>query len=304
MVSLCVQKVMRNSRRTNEAQAGPAAPLVRRRRTGSVWAASTVRLALLAALIATPLLSVGAIVVASASRPDPIVPDPVPSAEVLDRSVRYVTAFVTADDLDDLDEYIDSDSTRPLNIAPITPLTVTVAATDQVDDGWTVTVAVTSRVGTGGEYSTEPSAPEMETDFYAVTFRHGIDGWSTDGFPSRVGDPASTVPMRTSLERIDESDARYITAVGWLDSYLAGSGAIDRYSAPDLQIAALTPPPYAAIEVIGFTPTGHLDRPTVAVTVTATTGDGNDHVLAYVLELSSRDGRWEVAAITTHTTNT
>ena len=300
---------MRKSRRTNEAETEPVVPSVRRRRTGSVWAASTVRLALLAALIATPLLSISAIVVASASRPDPVVIDPVPSAEVLDRSVRYVTTFVTADDLDDLAEYIDADSTRPLNIAPITPVTVTVAATDEVDNGWTVTVAVTSLVASTGdvetdEYSIETTAPEMVTDFYDVTFRQGDAGWSTDGFPSRVGDPASTTPVGARLDRIDESDARYITAFGWLDSYLAGRGAIDRYSAPDLQIAALTPSPYAAIEVIGFTPTGLADRPTVTVTVTATTSNGNDHVLAYVLELSSRDGRWEVAAITTHTTNT
>lgn len=137
--------------------------------------------------------------------------------------------------------------------------------------------------------------------------------YSATSLPAEVNAPASAThgdlaygPARgvKGNEAVTDTVSRFFAA------YLTGQGELDRYVSPGLEVAAIVPAPYKSTLVTGLQvdqgeagsdnedDTVPVDgtRRQVLVSVSATT-DGQDYLLTYALTLSSRDGRWEVAAV-------
>ncbi|WP_406451549.1 conjugal transfer protein [Streptomyces sp. NBC_00876] len=111
---------------------------------------------------------------------------------------------------------------------------------------------------------------------------------------------------------VNENDPVADTVSRFFAAYLTGQGELNRYVAPGLEVAAIVPAPYKSTLVTGLqddqdktdsnaedtTVPADGTKRHVLVSVSATT-DGQDYLLTYALTLSTRDGRWEVAAVDT-----
>jgi hypothetical protein len=103
------------------------------------------------------------------------------------------------------------------------------------------------------------------------------------------------------------SDGALSSTIGeFLGAYLTGTGEVDRYLAPGVELAPVSPAPYTAVTVgdvsaieeaaaAGQVPT---DGTKVRVRVQAEArDDAGRWPLAYELSLTARSGRWDVATL-------
>lgn len=183
----------------------------------------------------------------------------------------------------------------PAADAPAAPALVTAVRSARRGDGvWSVTVAAQE---TGGRlrYYAVPVAADASGASFTVT-----------GAPAVVAGPSrATVAKSPYGVKVPQGDLS--AAVGeFLAAYLAGVGEVDRYLAPGVRMAALSPAPYTAVTVEevwaveeaaaaeSVAPDGTRVRAVVRVEAQ---GAGGRWPLAYELTLAARSGRWEVAAL-------
>lgn len=135
-------------------------------------------------------------------------------------------------------------------------------------------------------------------------------GYTATSLPAQVAAPASLKPSDLGYgtnRGSGTADPAAETAGFFLNSYLAGKGELDRYTSPGVHLRPVAPAPYTEVKVTsaeddsGSTGTQKVPsdgaRRRLLVTVTATDKDGHTFPLSYALSLTSRGGRWEVAAL-------
>ncbi|MET9913880.1 conjugal transfer protein [Streptomyces sp. NPDC006476] len=184
---------------------------------------------------------------------------------------------------------------QPTADAPPAPRSVSVLRTAQRAGGaWSVTVAAQYADGSIRYYVVPVVANGTGTSF-AVT-----------GAPGVVAGPVrAAVPKSRYDVTVAEGDLP--SAVGeFLAVYLTGAGDVDRYLAPGVKLAPVSPAPYSAISVQQVSA---VEETAAAARVPA---DGTQvHVLAlveardavgrwplaYELTLTARSGRWDIAAL-------
>ncbi|MFE1437116.1 conjugal transfer protein [Streptomyces sp. NPDC058739] len=160
--------------------------------------------------------------------------------------------------------------------------------------GWSVTVVAQDADGTV-RYFAVPVAADSSGSLFTVT-----------GAPAVVAGPvrAETPP---SPYTVDVPDGELATAVGeFLAAYLTGAGGIDRYLAPGVSLAPVSPAPYTAVSVRQVSAAEETaaaedvpadgTRVRVQAAVEARDGAGR-WPLSYDLDLTARSGRWEIAGL-------
>ncbi|MGC9501020.1 conjugal transfer protein [Streptomyces sp. WG7] len=176
------------------------------------------------------------------------------------------------------------------------PRSVTAVRSVQRDGGaWTVTVAA-QYADSMVRYFTVPVAADARGASFAVT-----------GAPGMVAGPARvTVPKSPYTVSVPSDGALASTVGEFLGAYLTGTGEVDRYLAPGVKLAPVSPAAYTAVTVrevsaveeaaaAGQVPA---DGTKVRVLVQA---EGRDEAgrwpLAYELTLTARSGRWDLAVL-------
>ncbi|WP_210581937.1 conjugal transfer protein [Streptomyces sp. GESEQ-4] len=196
----------------------------------------------------------------------------------------------------------DVDLPDPAADAQSTPESVMAVRSAQREDGaWSVTVA--AQYGDGA------------VRYYAVPVAAGRSGasFTVTGAPGVVAGPArAEVPTSSYGVSVPEGDLS--SALGeFLAAYLTGTGEVDRYLAPGVQLTAVSPAPYtsvavqqvSAVEEAAAAEQVPADGTTVRVLAHVEARDaGGRWPLAYELALTARSGRWEVAALESGTTQT
>ena len=184
----------------------------------------------------------------------------------------------------------------PAKIKPVLGRGYLVVQADPVgESGWTIDVLVTTPGGASDER-------------YRVPLHIKGALAQAIALPSRV--PADQPPApKLDTTDLTASSPINTTVAGFAASLLTGQGDIDRWCSPQARFIAITPAPYAAVKTAVVTTEerdalDNLDNPaagdtlTVVATVVATTKDSST-TLQYPLELTARDGRWEVSALVT-----
>lgn len=191
------------------------------------------------------------------------------------------------------------------------------------DGLWSVTIAAsvqepapTEDQANATQVPQETPAPTSVRRYYLVTVRVDVAAGTAAALtlPAPVGAPAAAVlpdlPQRYSIPLT----AQIPTTVGaFLQALLAGDGEVDRYLTPGAAVNRLPSPAYASTavrEVLADVAAGELEDPAEAATARVlvhaelTRFDGSTVPVTYVLDLTSRSGRWEITSITTPTTTT
>ncbi|MFE7958728.1 conjugal transfer protein [Streptomyces sp. NPDC057413] len=189
----------------------------------------------------------------------------------------------------------DVDLPAPASDAHPAPQSVTAVRTAQRGGGaWSVTVAAQYADGSVRYYAVPVVADDAGTSFMVT------------GAPGVVAGPArASVPKSPYGVTVPEGDLS--SAVGeFLAAYLTGAGEVDRYLAPGVALARVSPAPYtavavqqvSAIEEAAAAEKVPADGTTVHVLVSVEARDAAGRwPLAYELALKARSGRWEVAAL-------
>ncbi|MEU2026929.1 conjugal transfer protein [Streptomyces sp. NPDC016469] len=199
----------------------------------------------------------------------------------------------------------------------------------QVSGGyWSVTVAArvvatdTTAAKPKAGAKTKPGAEESEPGsarsgsvlrYFQVAVHAGADGaMAAAALPAEVAAPlpgeAPSLAYGQSVP-VPASDPAGQTLTGFFAAYLAGSGQLDRYLSPGTALSAVSPAPYARVEVVQVAETGTNDpgaqqgvpadgaRRELLVQVAATDTAGQQRPLAYAIAITARDGRWEIASV-------
>lgn len=193
------------------------------------------------------------------------------------------------------------------------------------DDLWSVTIAATleepvapvaeTETPTGEVAPTPTPAPATVARRYfqvAVLVDREESRAVAVTLPAAVGAPttaqAPRLPYRHSIGLAEEVPT---TITAFLEALLTGAGEIERYVTPGAVVDSLATPAYLGIslrEVLADVSSSDLSDPDegatarVLVLVEATRFDGMTVPTTYVLDLTSRSGRWEITSITTPTT--
>lgn len=190
---------------------------------------------------------------------------------------------------------------EPVDLRAATPgslyvLRTAVMRSDELAPGyWAVTVA--ADLLAAGDAGYEPAGVRH----YTIGVAESPAGLAIMGAPSLVATPptASDGP-RLTVRTIGRAQPgpELEAAERFLQAYLAGEGELDRYTAPSVELAPVSPPPYvtATVQRAGLTRRrdgGALLRLEVAAVDAA----GHTHVLGYSLDVAERAGRWEVTAL-------
>lgn len=185
---------------------------------------------------------------------------------------------------------LEEDAPAPRRVTPV-------RAIAKKGGQWSVTVA--AQYANAVRYFAVPAISAAGGGSFAVT-----------AAPALVAAPA-THPLPQSDYRVTVEDGPLTTAAGeFLAAYLAGRGEVDRYLAPGVKMSAVSPAAATSVEVEEVlareqSAAGEKmppDGTTVHVLVTVEARDGwGRWPLAYELTLSSRGGRWEIAALASGT---
>ncbi|BAC67881.1 hypothetical protein SAVERM_172 [Streptomyces avermitilis MA-4680 = NBRC 14893] len=190
----------------------------------------------------------------------------------------------------------DVDLPDPVAGAQPKPAAVTAVRSAQREDGeWAVTVAAQYADGRV-RYFVVPVAADASGSSFAVT-----------GAPGVVAGPARAAVSQSLFGVSVPSGGDLASAVGeFFGAYLTGAGEVDRYLAPGVKLSPVSPAPYTAVtvqEVWGAEEAVAAEevpadgtKVRVRVQVEAR-DDAGRWPLAYDIDLKSRSGRWEVAAL-------
>ncbi|WP_328898561.1 conjugal transfer protein [Streptomyces sp. NBC_00441] len=192
---------------------------------------------------------------------------------------------------------------------------------------WSVTVAArvvpTGAADTKAKPSTTPeerSGSEAGSAssgavlrYFQVPVRSGAGGvLSAAALPAEVAAPVSGEAPALAYGQsvpVPAADPAGQTLTGFFAAYLAGSGQLDRYLSPGTELSAISPAPYARVEVEQIAETGTNDpgaqqgpaadgaRRELLVQVAATDAAGQERPLVYAIAITARGGRWEIGSV-------
>ncbi|MER6476878.1 conjugal transfer protein [Streptomyces filamentosus] len=186
---------------------------------------------------------------------------------------------------------------------------------------WAVTVAARVRPA---EPAAKPNRDQAEAEaepavglrYFRVPVRSGASGeLAAVALPAEVGAlPAGQAPELGYGQAAEPNaaDPGVRALQGFLTSYLAGGGEVDRYMPPGSRLTPIVPAPYASARVervaeygtnapgAAFPEGAQIPEGTrrrLLVDVTAADRAGVERPLTYAVALKARDGRWEVEAV-------
>ncbi|GAA2702651.1 hypothetical protein GCM10010310_73790 [Streptomyces violaceolatus] len=268
------------------------------------------RLALFTAIAAGPVALAVAVVSgpASAEAAAPDRPAPVRTAAAAADPAGYAQVFLDAWLRSSADEAGSVQARLAQSLAPDVALpdpaagaqsklrSVTAVRSVQRDGGvWAVTVAAQYADSTV-RYFDVPVAADTRGASFAVT-----------GAPGVVAGPARAAVPKSPYSVNVPSDGALSSTIGeFLGAYLTGTGEVDRYLAPGVELAPVSPTPYTSVAVGEVSASGEAaaagpvpaDGTKVRVRVQAEArDDAGRWPLAYELTLTSRSGRWDVAKL-------
>lgn len=170
---------------------------------------------------------------------------------------------------------------------------------------WHVIVAATVVTTAPAEREGEPPVVTEQRRYFQQPVLVDGEGaaWIAD-LPAEVPGPRVEAAEQSSYTlSINLSDPLVSSAQGFFEALLTGTGDIERYVAPGVEIDSVHPAPFTAVRILqaradGEVPT-HSDGATANVMVRVEASSGNDTATTfdYELTLISRSGRWEIAAI-------
>lgn len=189
----------------------------------------------------------------------------------------------------------------PVDLREVTPgslyvaRTAVVAANEQAPGYWAVTIAADTLAATEEGY--EPRA----LAYYAVGVAETAEGHAVTGPPSITAPPAApgeAPDLAVATIGRPQASEELEAAQRFLLAFLAGDGELDRYTAPGLQLSAVSPPPYTSVSVQRSGLARRRDGTALLrLEVAATEPAGHTQVLGYHLDVTRRAGRWEVTAL-------
>lgn len=259
----------------------------------------------------------GGITAAVRPTPAPVVSDvEVPASALGPSGVAegFISAFLQAgQDREDLLAGYLADPPSLTRVEPGSMLATRVAtltATETEPGAWSIAVAADVMLFDAevGGYTA------AGTRCYLTAVRAVAEGWAVMGLPAQISCPppaptpgldysSSSVPL-TDSDLVGDTVSRFMAAL------LAGTGELSRYLQPDADITAIIPAPFTEVDLTALLLSGNspdIDPDTapadglsieVLASVEGTDAGGRVQRLAYVLELSSRGGRWEVVTLT------
>lgn len=196
-----------------------------------------------------------------------------------------------------------------IDVDPVAPATWVVTLTAEVahravDDGATTEgagVAVDAAAQGEWVWSRQGVAVTVATDLATLSA-------TAVTLPAPVPDPRGAGAQGLDYPfTVPPTSALSVTVGEFLSALSAGVGEVSRYTAPETAISAITPAPYSAVTVREVrAPAGSepADEPqagaqvSVVVRATLTTIDGTHRPAEWLLDLTARDGRWEVSELT------
>ena len=190
---------------------------------------------------------------------------------------------------------------------PDTPFTYRAPMVVSIEPGaaiWTVTVAVSVQSEAAAE-----EGPTWQRAYFEVPVGRATPGagFAAVTLPSPIGAPARTpAPDLPFSDQLAASHEISTAVNSFLLALLTGEGEVERYISPGTQITPVAEGSYAAlgqIQVFASRPGEELtvdaDGTQAAVLVHASLErmDGEPAPVAYVLDLTTRSGRWEVSGM-------
>lgn len=158
------------------------------------------------------------------------------------------------------------------------------------------------------ETSIEAEAPvtSWQQRYFGVTVRVADGAVGVVGMPAPIAGPAMPTdqPKLDYSTNVSSNSPVAATASSFLAAYLTGNGEVARYVTPEVEISAITPPPYSALKVNDVSAnTAPAELPAdgdvlnVLVKAELVSGTGQTISADYVLTMTARADRWEVTSI-------
>lgn len=156
------------------------------------------------------------------------------------------------------------------------------------DAGWHYYQVAMAAPGAGGGYLALALPAEIQAP--AALASTPNSGYSDSDAPT------SGTPLAAAVEQ-------------FLQAYLTGQGVLSRYTTATSTLAAITPAPYASVQLTGLATDGTSSQDEassvsspgttrhVLATVTAVDALGHNYSLAYPLTLQTVAGQWEIASL-------
>lgn len=223
-------------------------------------------------------------------------------------ALGYVGSWLAAskDAPGDLGEYADLASLRQLSEQPWEYRDLAVVSIIPVDGSDFVNVVVAANIKElSVTDSDDTSTTTWPRRYFQVAISLSGDTVRAVGLPAQISAPVQG--KTTSLvykQTIGSSDPSAETVSAFLGAYLAGSGDLSRYSAPDTSFVAIAPAPYVMVDVedlrSNLTPAkspSDGDTLRVIATVSLLSPMEQQVTSTYTLTLTARASRWEVSAI-------
>lgn len=224
---------------------------------------------------------------------------------------EYGAAFVAAwlsatrEAPGNLTDYIDKSAVGQLSPDPWVYRDLSLVSVEPIEDSTLVSVVVAANIEEF-DMASESGAMIWPRRYFAVTVNVTDAGMAVVGLPAPIAAPTrETTPVKLPYkEQVDTTSAARGTVEAFLGAYLAGSGDIDRYLTPGVEIAAITPAPYMNLTVLDVTSDVEAsDTPAtgavlhVLAVLEVTSASGQQLTTTYTLTLTARDGRWETTSV-------
>lgn len=220
----------------------------------------------------------------------------------------YLAAWLTAttNDHAELDRYTRTSGTTIIGTTPTEYRDLTVVGTEDTGNLTTVIVSASLQVtNTDEEDKDSEDATSWTPYWYQIVVQSNEeDEMAPVGLPTPISMPTiSTAPQLGYPSRVANQEVE-ATVADFMTAYLTGTGDVTRYVSPQATINAITPAYWtdAAVrslssseEVPERTPTaGQTAQVLVDVNLTR---ESTTKPAQYVLDLSVRDGRWEISSL-------
>lgn len=224
---------------------------------------------------------------------------------------EYGAAFVAAwlsatrDAPGNLTDYIDKSAVGQLSPDPWVYRDLNVVSVEPAEDSTLVSVVAAANIEEF-DMDSESGAMIWPRRYFAVTVNVTDAGMAVVGLPAPIAAPVrETTPVKLPYkEQVEPTSAARVTVEAFLGAYLAGSGEIDRYLTPGVEISAITPAPYmnlivrdvsSDVEASDTPSTGAVLH--VLAVLEVTSASGQQLTTTYTLTLTARDGRWETTSV-------
>lgn len=217
----------------------------------------------------------------------------------------YLAAWLTAttNDRDELGRYNRTTGSAVTGTEPTEYRDLTVVSTEESGNLSTVIVSASLQAASGnGDIG---DAASWTPYWYQITVQsNGDGGMAPVGLPAPISMPAiSSAPQLGYPSRVANREVE-ATVADFMTAYLTGTGDVTRYVSPETTINAISPAYWtdatvrslaSSEEVPDRTPTaGQTAQVLVDLSLTR---ENTTKPVQYVLDLTVRDGRWEISSL-------